>query len=329
MLLIITFVQNVIKMKKVLTKLQFFKFYLLLFFTVFTSYFGFSQGLFVGSGTEFFLKNNTEFTTNNTIVTVDFSGKFSVEAGNDWGSDQEYVDGEVTVYGDGETKLPIGNNGVYAPVFAKHTGNIIGFYSNSSPSAGTNGVDVDAVADVEYWKLTGNAIITLPWNDNSDITTLVNNNGGVLNSVSIVGYDNGVWNLVSSSQTNTVTGDLLNGDVTSDTNNAVDLNNFTQFTFGIDHQAALAIEDLFITNGINILSNPIQSIEKSIRFRSAGELNNLKVSLFDVTGRKISQHRVSTFNKVGSIPKNNVQAGVYFLRFDYEGKQGVKEIIIK
>ncbi len=316
-------------MKTIFDKLRFFKFHLLLFFAVFTSYFGFSQNLFVGPGTEFFLNNNTEFTTSNSIVTVDLLGKFSVEAGNDWGSDQEYVDGYVTAYGDGDTKLPTGNNGVYAPFFAKHTGNIIGFYSNSSPSVGSNGVDVDAVADVEYWKITGNAVITLPWNNNSDITTLVNDNGGKLNSVSIVGYENGVWNLISASQTNTVTGDLLNGDVTSDTNNEVDLNKFTQYTFGIDHQAVLAVDDLFITNGINILSNPIKSNEKSIRFRAASELNNLKVSLFDVTGRKIGQYNVSTFNKVGSIPKNNIQAGVYFLRFDYEGKQGVKEIIIK
>ncbi len=316
-------------MKNDIGKLGFYKFFFLLFFAVFTSYFGFSQSLFVGSGTEFFLKNNTEFTTSNTIVAVDFSGKFSVEAGNDWGSDQEYVVGYVTAYGDGDTKLPTGNNGVYAPVFAKHTGNIVGSYSNSSPIAGSNGVDVDAVADVEYWKITGSAVITLPWNNNSDITALVNDNGGKLNSVSIVGYENGVWNLISASQTNTVTGDLLNGDVTSDANNEVDLNKYTQYTFGIDHQAVLAVDDLFLTNGINILSNPIHSNEKSIRFRSAGELNNLQVSLFDVTGRKIGQYKVSTFNNAGSIPKNNIQPGVYFLRFDYEGKQGVKEIIIK
>ena len=153
-----------------------------------------SQELFIGSDSDFYLKKDTEFTTSNTVVTVDPLGIFSLESGNDWGSSSEFVNGEIKVIGSGDTKIPTGNNGVYAPVNANHTGNITAAYFNSSPTSGSNGVDVDAVADVEYWELTGNAIITLPWNDNSGITSLVNNNGGKLGSVTIVGYDNGVWN---------------------------------------------------------------------------------------------------------------------------------------
>ncbi len=316
-------------MKKQLTESRLLKLYFLLFCTIFTFHSAFSQDLYIGSGGEFFLKKNTEFTTSNTIVNLDSSGKFILESGNDWGSETEYVNGKVEAKGTGETKLPIGENGVYAPVIATHSGDITASYFNASPTTGSNGVDVDAISNIEYWELTGNAIVTLPWNDDSDITSLVNNNGGALNSVAIVGYESGVWNLISNSQTNTVTGDLLNGDVTSEANNEVDLNKFTQFTFGIDHQLALAVEDLFLSTGINVLSNPIQTNERYIRFRTSNELNDLQVSLFDVTGRKINHYNISTYNNMGSIPKPNIKTGVYFLKFDYEGKQGVKKIIIK
>ena len=290
----------------------------------------FSQELFIGSDSEFYLKKDTEFTTSNTVVTVNPLGIFSLESGNDWGSSSEFVDGEINVIGSGDTKLPTGNNGVYAPVNASHTGNITASYFNTSPTSGANGVDVDAVADIEYWQLAGNATITLPWNDNSDITSLINNNGGKLGSVAVVGYDNGIWNLVSASQSSIVTGDLSNGNVTSDANNEIDLNGFSQFTFGIDHQVVLSINELFLTNGINILSNPIKAFDDSIRFNSENEMNNLQVSLYDITGKKLKIYEnVSTRGRIGTIEKPNLRSGIYLLKFDHEGKQGVKKIIIE
>lgn len=301
----------------------------LLFFAFFSIQSSKAQELFVGAGSEFYLQKNTNFTTSSTVVTVNSSGKFIVEADSDWGSETEYVNGEVTALGSGESKLPIGNNGVFAPVIANHTGNIIASYVNSSPSSGVNGVDVDAVADVEYWKLSGNAIITLPWNDNSNITDLVNNNGGNINAVAIVGLDSGTWNLVSATQTNTITGDLLNGNVTSDINNEVNLDSYSEFTFGIDHQAALSINELFLTNGIQIISNPIKNYESSIRFIVESDMQGLNVVLYDITGRKLKSYQINTFNKKGSILKPSLKSGLYFLKFDYEGKQGVKKIIIE
>lgn len=316
-------------MKQILHKFQkLHKFFLVLF--LFTVHFGFTQELYVGSNSEFHLKKDMDFTTSNTLVTVEGSGIFSLEAENDWGSDQEYVNGKVTVYGNGETKLPIGNNGVYAMVKAIHTGKIVAEYFNTSPLNGTNGINVDAVADVEYWELSGNAVITLPWNSNSDMTSLVNNNGGVLNSVAIVGYESGIWNLVSNSQTNVVTGDLLNGDVGSDINNEVDLNNFSQFTFGIDHQAVLSINDLFLSTGIDLLSNPIKTYESTIRFKASNGLIDLKASLYDITGRELKYYDdINISNGIGSLEKPNLKSGLYFLKFDHQGKQGVKKIIIE
>jgi len=288
-----------------------------------------SQELYVGSGAEFHLKKELDFTTGGTIVTLDALGKFSLEAGSLWGSLQEYVNGQVFAYNTGETKLPVGDNGVYAPVMANHSGNVDATYFNSMPLSGTNGADVDAVADIEYWEMHGNAIVTLPWNDNSDITALVNDNGGKLNSVAIVGYNSGVWNLISASQTNTINGDLLNGEVTSDNTTPVVLDNFAQFTFGIDHQVVLGIDDLFISNDIRIISNPIETTESTIQFLS-NNLNNLQITLYDTLGRKLEVYSdVTVTNSWGSIKKPNINSGVYFLKFEHEGKQGVKRIIIK
>ena len=60
-----------------------------------------------------------------------------------------------------------------------------------------------------------------------------------------------------------VTGDLQNGDVTSDANNEVNLNGFTQFTFGIDHQVVLSIKDQTLSNGIKMVSNPVKSTDET------------------------------------------------------------------
>ena len=79
-----------------------------------------SQELYIGSGGQFFLKSNTDFTTSSSLVSVVNNGELILEAGSDWGSDTEYVEGSVSVIGTGDTKLPTGDNGVYAPVFAKH-----------------------------------------------------------------------------------------------------------------------------------------------------------------------------------------------------------------
>ena len=289
----------------------------------------FAQELYVGSGAELHLQKNLDFTTSNTVVSVGTTGKFSVEQGSNWGNTQEYVNGKVYTYGVGETKLPVGDNGVYAPVMVNHTINTAAQYFNTAPTGGSNGTDVDAVSDKEYWELEGHAIVTLPWIPASDITTLVNNNGGKLSSVAVVGLNGSVWNLVSASQTNVVTGDLSNGAVTTDSANEVVLNGFSQYTFGIDHQVVLGIDDLFITNDIRIISNPIDNDAAHIQFVSAN-LENLEVTIFDLLGRKISnQKNISISNNRGSISKPNLKSGIYLLKFEHEGKKGTKKILIK
>lgn len=319
------------KMVKAYFKSYFFQLSVLLLFALLSFQKSEAQeALYVGSGGQFFMKLNTVFTTSNTVVSVVDNGEFILEAGNDWGSATEYVEGVVAVTGTGDTKIPVGDNGVYAPVTAKHTGKITGSYVNSVPVSGSNGINVDAVANVEYWAMTGNAVVTLPWNSSSKISDLVNNNGGKLSSVAIVGYDNGVWNLVSGTATNTVTGDLQNGDVTSDANNEVNLNGFTQFTFGIDHQVVLSVNNPILSNGIKIVSNPVKSTDEQIQFLTKNEMKDLQITLYDINGRQIKVFKdVKTFGNVGVLNKPNIKSGIYLLKFDHEGKQGIKKIIIE
>ena len=106
-----------------------------------------AQELYIGANSEFYLKKDLDFTTSNTIVSVDALGKFSVEAGSMWGSLTEYVNGNVYGYGSDLTKLPTGDNGIYAPVMATHTGAIFAKYLNAIPNSGTNGTNVDVRDD--------------------------------------------------------------------------------------------------------------------------------------------------------------------------------------
>ena len=303
---------------------------------VFSAFFigaGFSsvaQDLYIGANGEFYLSKDAVFTTNNTVVNVDDNGSFSMEAGSSWGSDQEYVDGNVTVYDNGETILPVGDNGVYAPVSMKHTGTSTAKYINSSPADGSNGTDVDAVGSTEFWEMTGSAVVTLPWNENSGITDLVNNNGGALSAVSIVGLDSGVWDLISASRSFTVSGDLLNGEVSSDLDNEVNLNGFGQFTFGIDRQIVLALDDLFLSTGIELLSNPVKYEDSEIRFVASGEMVDLKASIYDINGRLIKRYdKIDLSIGEGSLSKSNMKSGLYFVKFEHEGKTGVKKLLIE
>jgi hypothetical protein len=296
---------------------------------LFSTQFMLAQELYVSSNTEFYLKKDLDFTTSNTVVSVDALGIFSVEAGSLWGSSSEYVNGTVFAYGSDLSKLPTGNDGIYAPILANHTGTIFAKYLNAMPTSGTNGTSVNAVSDIEYWELTGNAVITLPWNPSSDITNLVNSNGGVLNSVAIVGYDSGEWNLVSSTQTNTVAGDALNGTVTSDASTEVVLDNFGQFTFGIDNQVVLGIDELFSLTGIQILSNPVNSAN-DIRFSSKNITDDLVVTIYDTTGKTINYYKnISPLNGIGTLQSSNLKSGIYLVKFQHNDKQVVKKIIIE
>ncbi|RLD78890.1 MAG: hypothetical protein DRJ07_12570, partial [Bacteroidetes bacterium] len=91
------------KMIKNYFKSNFFHVSILMLFVLLSIQKNEAQKLFIDSGGEFYLQKDMDFSTSDKEVTVDLLGEFSVEAGNDWGSDMEYVDGFVTAIGNGET----------------------------------------------------------------------------------------------------------------------------------------------------------------------------------------------------------------------------------
>lgn len=287
------------------------------------------QSVHLSPGATMYLGNQLEFSSGQVPITAENGAFFILEAGNSWGSSTEYVESEVQVTGTGTSLIPVGDNGVYAPVNAVHSTDMTASYSNSQPLTGGLGTGVDAVGDKEFWKLTGTAVITLPWNENSGIEDLVNNNGGVLNSVTIVGYQSGTWNLTGNPQSQTVSGDVDNGMVTTDTANEVVLDGFDQFTFGIDHESALSVDDLFLSTGISLLANPVLSSDASIGFLTSSDLIGLTVSIYDINGRMVRHYDdLNVYQGRGAVPKTNLK-GLYFMKFEHEGKQGVKKIIIE
>ena len=289
-----------------------------------------AQSLYLGNQGEFFLGNELAFTTNSQVVLTEPGSVFTLQSGSTWGSEQEYVQGKVYVQGTGQTLVPIGDDGVYAPVDFDHSGEASAAYFNSSPQTGDLGNNVDAIADVEYWELTGNAVVTLPYNESSKIADLIGNNGNVLNSLSIVGLNSGVWNLISEPQTSTVIGDLNSGKVSSDPFNKVDLNGFGQFTFGIDHQIVLGLNDIQFISGIKILSNPIKTHEIGIQFKANPDWNELKASIYDINGKLVRNYlRVKMEYGEGLIPATGLNNGLYIIRFEHDGRSGTKKILIQ
>jgi hypothetical protein len=120
------------------------------------------------------------------------------------------------------------------------------------------------------------------------------------------------------------------GDVTSDPNQSVDLNGFGQFTFGIDTETVLSVEDELFSSGFSLLSNPVRLGESEIRFSSKQEFNNLEINVFDLNGRLVrSYNNVGTYNGTGQVSKGNLESGLYFVKFEEDGKTGIKKMLVE
>ena len=61
-----------------------------------------------------------------------------------------------------------------------------------------------------------------------------------------------------------------------------------------------------------------------------GELVDLKASIYDINGRLIKHFGKVELNLgVGNLPKSNLKSGLYFVKFENEGKQGIKKVLIE
>lgn len=190
-------------------------------------YLGAGIELSIHDGTHYLLKNKTgslpgiigtERTSTNGVGVLSFMGTAShVQA-----SDTTHVDGYVRSYLSSAFVFPIGDNGKYRPIAitsASTTQPVDAAYFGVNPSSAVtssikggnepvlpstgpfsisaHGSGLSAVSNVEYWEINGEGTtkITLTWNTNSGINTLL---GADLNRLTIVGWDGTQWVSIAS-----------------------------------------------------------------------------------------------------------------------------------
>lgn len=145
-------------------------------------------------------------------------GFLNFSEGSTWSgaSDAQFVDGFVRVLHSDAFTFPIGTNGKYRPISISGGAYTSAAYYEGLPPGITidkNGKGIRShktlnsevaknatimnVSDQEYWEVDGESPVklSLTWNVNSNIQNFTE---GDLNSLSIIGLKDGVWEVVSS-----------------------------------------------------------------------------------------------------------------------------------
>lgn len=147
-------------------------------------------------------------------------------------SNEAHIDGYVRFHGEGSMVLPLGDNGVYAPLHTEQQDGVLGAsYFNANPSIAVtdklngekyaalpehgpfntenHGPDIAFISDYEYWHIEGdaNTKVTLYYDFNSGLADLTNGNP---QNLSIVGWNGSGWEIIPSSIVSTTLGESLN-----------------------------------------------------------------------------------------------------------------------
>ncbi len=244
--------------------------------------------------------------------------------------DARYVDGYASIAGLLDFTFPIGDDFRLRPMrienqAAVNTARGAYFFENpNTPNFFTERFDTDnrvstifAVSIFEFWDLNGDieTRVTLTWDDNSNIPTLVNE----LDDLRVVGWDRNLNQWVNLGNSN-FSGDLNSGEITSE---SFIPDNYTVLTFGTsdtlvdgDLQIFTAVSpngdgfnDTFIIQGIEQFPNN----ELSIFNRWGVEIYNKKG--YDNSWGGISEGRI-TISKDQELP-----VGTYYYVLKIEGQK--------
>ncbi|MBW1294389.1 gliding motility-associated C-terminal domain-containing protein [Aquimarina litoralis] len=154
-------------------------------------------------------------------------------------SDDRYVDGYATTTGDLDFSFPVGDDFRLRPIkieanAATNTARAAYFFENpNSPNFFAERFDTEqheellfGVSIFEFWDLDGDkeTKVTLTWDSNSNIPTLV----GEIEDLRVVGWSKALKKWVNLGNTS-VSGDLNNGEISSD---SINPNDYEVLTFG-------------------------------------------------------------------------------------------------
>lgn len=199
-----------------------------------------------------FLNGRIQTPRDRNLVSLDYTN----DAPYSGESNDLYVDGYASLTGILDFTFPIGDDFRLRPMrienqAAVNTARGAYFFENpNTPNFFSGSFNTDSfsnilyrVSNFEFWDLDGDTEtrVTLTWDDNSNIPTLVNN----LEDLRVVGWDPNTNQWVNLGNTS-VTGDLNRGEITSE---VIVPNNYTIITFG---SSSRIIEgDLEIFNAVS------------------------------------------------------------------------------
>ena len=190
--------------------------------------------LYVGDKTELYNNESFDFgihtktskSVQNGLVTL------SANALNAYiPSESNYVDGFIKIYPATQAafyKIPLGFGSSYTPIgiFTTTAQPIVCVYHFANPTeiAPALDIEIDKISTTEYWKLvsTNSGKITLYWNENSSLSTILG--AKPLDYLSVLGF-NGIKWVALNSQVNPT----LNAITTSQN---IDLSAYSNFTIG-------------------------------------------------------------------------------------------------
>ena len=194
---------------------------------------------------DFYIATNTELHITAPTTTFD-SGSFLTEHGSEggvvsfaphsnWeGADHStHIDGNVKVYNPTHFIFPTGHDGVFQPFAlsgATGVNALVVDYRNQAHSNLTPTTGLIKIHPLHYWGVqgaSGSARVELTWNTFSQLDTFIED--AALNDLTIVGYKDGVWELLASKVEESAT--TLSGQITS--SDLVALTPYSAFALGL------------------------------------------------------------------------------------------------
>ena len=200
----------------------------------------------------------------------------------------KYVDGYVSMKGEGMMLYPVGHKGVYHPFVANADGSVVGTYFRENPEApsqfsmsfkfSSKASDVGTISSYEFWNIDGKnpTKISLFWDKDSRVDALAS---GDLSNLRILGWNDstGEWNIIPATVDLTtitaVSSTLAEGSITTTAEIIPD--SYKIYTLGsVGTEVATpqtAVSDSVLTVAEVVAQNEAESLEVNKKIIINGE----------------------------------------------------------